>query len=105
MLSTGSRKGSAVTSSAATGRKVLEGLAKGRRQRQEQAAELRRAVLQIAGELSARGLASYGMAGRIARRLPGIVTERHVRRILCESLKKSDNQNECPAGHAVACEL
>ena len=94
-----------MTSAAATGRKVLEGLAKGRRQRQEQAAELRRAVLQIAGELSARGLASYGMAGRIARRLPGIVTERHVRRILCESLKKSDNQNECPAGHAVACAL
>lgn len=73
---------------AEVGRRVLEALAEGRRRAiaQVQNEARRRDLLRLVAaklrrELD-RGLPARGRAGRIARELHGLVTERHVLRIL-----------------------
>jgi len=68
-----------------TGRRVLEALERGReiarREAQERATDFRAAVERLAAEDALR-FGARGRAGRIARRLHGIRSERHVKRIL-----------------------
>jgi hypothetical protein len=69
-----------VRDAAAVGARVLAGLAKGRlrlRERQErQSAGLARLVAQAAAVDASRGFGERGRAGRIARRLHGLVARR-----------------------------
>lgn len=71
------------------GRRVLEGLDRGRaisiEQSRQRAAALRAAVLQLAADDLARGRKPRGRAGRIARKLRGLASERHIRRILSDT--------------------
>jgi hypothetical protein len=74
-----------------TGQRVLDGFAKGRQRaiaiHQARAAELRRIVFDLA--MLDRG-PRRGLAGRIARKLGGRISESHARRILCTLYSVSD---------------
>ena len=65
---------------------VLEAFDRGRARANAEAAlraaRLRDLVQLYAEQDQARGLPPRGRAGRIARRLPGLATERHVRRLI-----------------------
>lgn len=71
-----------------TGRRVLEALDRGRARAhaasQARADALRRAVERLAADDAARGRPTRGRPARIARRLHGLASERHVRRILSD---------------------
>ena len=73
-----------------TGDRVLQALDAGRAKAHEisqaRASSLRAAVDRLATDDIARGKSKRGRAGRIARRLHGLVTERHVGRILSDML-------------------
>lgn len=75
-----------MTSAAATGRKVLEGLAKGRRLAiaAAQARGLKRAkeILDLAAADVLAGRPSRGRAGRICRKMGGELSESQIRRHL-----------------------
>jgi hypothetical protein len=58
------------------------GRAKAIRQNGERATALRETVARLAHEDEARGRVARGRAGRIAQRLLGLTTRRHVARIL-----------------------
>ncbi len=68
------------------GRKVLDGLAKGRQraiaQAQGRAARHAALILDLARIDMAQGRSARGLAGRISRKLGGTPSESHVRKIL-----------------------
>lgn len=71
---------------AIVGRKVLDGLAKARRKAlentRERVAQKQLLVVIAANADRAAGKPTRGRAGRIARKLGGAISERHVKRIL-----------------------
>lgn len=70
------------------GARVLAILARGRARRRstqlEQSAAVIDAVLRVAAQDLALGRPARGRPGRVARKLRGMVSERHVRRILSD---------------------
>lgn len=77
-----------MTSAAATGRRVLAALDEGRRiaieQAQEQAAYHRQLIVEFALIDIRNGGQRRGRAARIRRKLRGLLTERHIRRVLAD---------------------
>jgi hypothetical protein len=75
---------------AQVGRRVLAGLARGRqraiRQSKERSARHVATILILVNEDRRRGRPDRGRAGRIARRMGGVLTERRIRQILRETL-------------------
>lgn len=83
-----------MTDATATGQRVLDGLAKGRRsanqQRHDEAEPLRRAVLALARDDERRGRPARGRASRILDQLHGFdVTLRTVQRYLLNATGQS----------------
>jgi hypothetical protein len=87
-----------MTDASRIGRLVLDALDRGRaiaiEEKQQRAALLRAAVLRQAADDEARGRSPWGRPGRIARKLRGLVSERHVRRILSD-VQSSPSDSAC----------
>jgi hypothetical protein len=85
-----------MTKAALVGRKVLAGLAKGRRlaieQAQAQSRDLAEEVLTHATVDVLKGNPSWGRARRIARKMPGKISERHIRRLLATLYRPSESK-------------
>ncbi len=84
-----------MTDPAETGRRVLEALAGGRalaiERARERSALLAKLVAAAACRDCAAGKPSRGRAGRVARLLRGLASERHVKRILDAQSSASDS--------------
>lgn len=79
---------------AIVGRKVLAGGEKGRQRAIEKARaesrELAEQVLTLAVADIAKGNAAWGRPGRIARKMGGLISERHARRLLARLSGRSE---------------
>jgi len=98
-----------MTDAEAIGRKVIAALDVGRRiaieASQQRSAGLRRVIAQLAADDAARGKPARGRAGRIARKLDGLSSERRVLQILSETQSSvsdslcNDACNEAEVNH------